>query len=98
MRVEEQKLLSDFEARIRHLIFLHNQLKNQQAQALDMLKRKDQEIDSLKKENEALLANLQNMKSATTISLDGGDVKETRQKLSKLVREVDKCISMLSQQ
>jgi hypothetical protein len=36
-----------------------------------------------------------NLKQALTISLDGADVKETRQELSKLVREIDKCITML---
>ena len=37
------------------------------------------------------------LKNAMTISLDGGDVKATKQRLSKLVREVDKCIALLNQ-
>ena len=36
-------------------------------------------------------------KTATTISLNGSDVKETKLRLSKLVREVDKCIALLNE-
>ena len=38
-----------------------------------------------------------NLKTATTISLNGSDVKETKLRLSKLVREVDKCIALLNE-
>ena len=37
------------------------------------------------------------LKTATAISLDGSDVKETKQRLTKLVREVDKCIALLNE-
>ena len=38
-----------------------------------------------------------NLKTATAISLNGSDVKETKLRLSKLVREVDKCIAWLNE-
>ncbi len=38
-----------------------------------------------------------NLKTATAISLNGSDVKETKLRLSKLVREVDKCIALLNE-
>ena len=37
------------------------------------------------------------LKTATAISLDGSDVKGTKQRLTKLVREVDKCIALLNE-
>jgi len=39
---------------------------------------------------EALEDDYTNLKTAMTISLNGSDVKETKLRLSKLVREVDK--------
>lgn len=44
-----------------------------------------------------LEVNYTNLKTATTISLNGSDVKETKLRLSKLVREVDKCIALLNE-
>ena len=41
--------------------------------------------------------NYTNLKTATAISLNGSDVKETKLRLSKLVREVDKCIALLNE-
>ena len=40
---------------------------------------------------------IRNLKTATAISLNGSDVKETKLRLSKLVREVDKCIALLNE-
>ena len=46
---------------------------------------------------EALEDDYTNLKTAMTISLNGSDVKETKLRLSKLVREVDKCIALLNE-
>ena len=48
-------------------------------------------------ENEPAETSYTNLKTATTISLNGSDVKETKLRLSKLVREVDKCIALLNE-
>ena len=72
------------------------------------LKRENAELKQLleeeKKENERILAEYKelersytNLKTATAISLNGSDVKETKLRLSKLVREVDKCIALLNE-
>ena len=95
MTEAEKEQLSVFEARVRHLIYLHDELKHQHAQLEQTLKEKDQTIARLETELQTLNNRYCNLKQALTISLDGADVKETRQELSRLVREIDKCISML---
>ena len=62
-----------------------------------LLKQKDEELRQLTADNNRLERQYSNLKSAMTISLEGSDVKETKQRLSKLVREVDKCIALLNQ-
>ena len=37
------------------------------------------------------------LKTARTLSLYDKDIKETKQKLSGLVREIDKCIALLNE-
>lgn len=95
MTDEGREQLSVFEARIRHLMFLHDELKLQHAQLKEILEEKNQTISQLQTELQTLHESYGNLKQALTISLDGSDVKETRQELSRLVREIDKCISML---
>ena len=97
MTEEEKKLLSTFEARLRHLIYLHDELKRENAELkklLDMEKLKNEKVQAQYDELEVSYTNL---KTATAITLNGSDVKETKLRLSKLVREVDKCIALLNE-
>nr|WP_320057763.1 hypothetical protein [uncultured Bacteroides sp.] len=97
MTEEEKKLLSTFEARLRHLIYLHDELKRENAELKRLLEEKKEEKAKVQADYMILEANYTNLKTATTISLSGSDVKETKLRLSKLVREVDKCIALLNE-
>ena len=97
MTEEEKKLLSTFEARLRHLIYLHDELKRENAELKGLLKAEKEQNEKVLAEYKELKTNYTNLKTATTISLNGSDVKETKLRLSKLVREVDKCIALLNE-
>ena len=97
MTEEEKKLLSTFEARLRHLIYLHDELKRENAELKQLLEDEKAELEKVNAEYKALESNYTDLKTATAISLNGSDVKETKLRLSKLVREVDKCIALLNE-
>jgi seryl-tRNA synthetase len=95
MTEEEKKLLSAFETRLRHLIYLHDELKRENNGLKKNLEEQKEENARILEEVDKLKADYTNLKTATTISLNGSDVKETKLRLSKIVREVDKCIARL---
>ncbi len=97
MTDEEKKRLSTFEARLRHLIYMHDELKRENAGLKQLLASKEEECEKVLADYQKLEQDYTNLKTATTISLNGSDVKETQQRLSKLVREVDKCIALLNE-
>ena len=97
MTEEEKKLLSTFEARLRHLIYLHDELKRENAELKQLLEEEKKENERILAEYKELERSYTNLKTATAISLNGSDVKETKLRLSKLVREVDKCIALLNE-
>lgn len=97
MTDEEKKLLSTFEARLRHLIYLHDELKRENTELKQLISTKEAECEKIQAEYRSLELNYINLKTATAISLNGSDVKETKLRLSKLVREVDKCIALLNE-
>ena len=97
MTEEEKKLLSTFEARLRHLIYLHDELKRENAELKQLLEEEKKENERILAEYKELERSYTNLKTATTISLNGSDVKETKLRLSKLVREIDKCIALLNE-
>lgn len=96
MTDEENKLLTTFETKLRHFIYLQETLQEENHRLRQMLDEKEEEIKGMRAENNQLQRQYADLKSAMTISLNGSDVKETKLRLSKLVREVDRCIALLN--
>ena len=97
MTEEDKKLLSTFETQLRHLMFLHDEIKRENARLKQLLENEKLKNETIRAQYEELEINYANLKTATAISLNGSDVKETKLRLSKLVREVDKCIALLNE-
>ena len=98
MTEEEKKLLNSFETQLRHLIYLHDELKRENAELKKLLDNEKLKNEKVQAQYDELEVSYTNLKTATAISLNGSDVKETKLRLSKLVREVDKCIALLNEQ
>ena len=97
MTEEEKKLLNSFETQLRHLIYLHYELKRENAELKKLLENEKLKNEKVQAQYDELEVSYTNLKTATAISLNGSDVKETKLRLSKLVREVDKCIALLNE-
>ena len=97
MTEEEKKLLSTFETQLRHLMYLHDKLKRENAELKKLLENEKLKNEKVQAQYDELEVSYTNLKTATAISLNGSDVKETKLRLSKLVREVDKCIALLNE-
>ena len=94
---EEKKLLNSCETQLRHLIYLHDELKRENAELKKLLENEKLKNEKVQAQYDELEVSYTNLKTATAISLNGSDVKETKLRLSKLVREVDKCIALLNE-
>lgn len=97
MTEEDKKLLHAFEAKLRHFMYLYDKLRQENTELKQLLANKEQElcrIEDSRKEWEVMYTNL---KMARTISIHDQDIDDTKQRLSRLVREVDKCIALLNE-
>ena len=97
MTEEDKKLVSSFEGKLRHFMFLYDKLKQENADLKNLLMQKDEEIKRLEQSKKELEAQYTDLKTARTISLYDKDIKETKQRLSSLVREIDRCIALLNE-
>ncbi len=97
MTEEDKQLLNTFEARLRHFMFLHEELKEHNSKLETILSEKEDEIESLKQKCKHLETQYTNLKMVRTLSIYDNDIKDTKKRLSDLVREVDKCIALLNQ-
>ena len=97
MTDKEKELVKNFEARLRHLLFLYEELKKENRKLSDQLINEQKKNRELQTNYEEIESSYTSLKTASAISLQDGDIKKTKKRLSELVREVDNCIALLSE-
>ncbi len=93
---DKKKLLTDFEFRVRQVMYLCDSLKEDNARLKKELAEKEQQISEFNSELSRLRTKYDSLKIARTITAASVDVDNAKNRLSKLVREVDKCINLLN--
>lgn len=96
MTAEERQSMRKFEAKVRSVIAKFRVLQKENADLYAELEEKENEIARLEEELKQRTSDYKNLKLAKMIDISDSDVKESRQKITKLVREINKCISILS--
>ena len=96
MTPDDEKTIQMFESRVRQLMQVYSRLKLENEQLTDKVasleaKLGDAEDEIAKSEKAYSL-----LKSARILEVYGDDVKETRDRLSRLIREVDQWITLLN--
>jgi TnpA family transposase len=95
MSDENNKLLVDLEVRIKQVMFLCDSLKDENERLKAEIRSRQKQIDETVKDLQQLKTRYDGLKIARTITAATVDVETAKLKLSKLVREVDKCINLL---
>lgn len=96
MTDEERIQVKEFEARVKRLIASYRTLQKENSDLYAELEAREQEIEDLKGELAQSKKDYSNLKLARMIQISDSDFKETKQKVTQLVREVNKCINILS--
>jgi predicted RNase H-like nuclease (RuvC/YqgF family) len=97
MTDDQVKMVANFEARVRQLMFLCERLKQENADLKSLLVGQKALNESLTEENEQLKNKYDHLKMAKIISVRQNDFNTAKKRLSNLVREVDKCIALLNE-
>jgi len=80
----------------RQVLALCRKLKDERVRLLDKLEKAMQELSELRRQLEVARQDYANLKTAKMLEISDSDIKNARQRVSRLVREVNKCIGMLS--
>ena len=96
MTAEERQSMKNFEAKVRQAIAQFRVLKQENADLYAELENKDEEIRKLKASLAQIQNDYNNLKLAKMIEVSDADIKESKMKISRLVREINKCINILS--
>lgn len=91
-----EKTLTTFETRIRQMILRFQELKKENTALYVQLQKDEQEILNLKSKLAQADSNYNSLKMAKMLEITDGDLEGAKARVSKMIREVNKCISLLS--
>ena len=91
-----EKTLATFETRIRQMILRFQELKKENQELYGMVEKQEQDIKQLQAKVEQQQNDYDSLKMAKMIEITDGDLEGAKDRLSKLIRDVNRCIAILS--
>jgi len=91
-----EKTLTTFETRVRQMILRFQELKKENSSLHAQLQKDQQEIKDLKSQLAQADSNYHSLKMAKMLEITDGDLDGAKARLTKMIRDVNKCISLLS--
>lgn len=88
-------MLEDVRKNIERLIALYERERQTKENLVIELRRKDAEIDSYKKQISDLERQVDNLKLIEAFTAHEEDSAAAREKIDKMISEIDRCISLL---
>lgn len=94
----QEETLNTFVTRARQMVLRFKELQQENSELYDMVDSRDQEIARLKKELQEKEQNYNSLKMARMLSLSDDDIEATKARLAALIRDINKCIAVLTDQ
>jgi uncharacterized protein (DUF3084 family) len=92
-----EKTLTLFTTRVRQLILQYDDKKKEIIALEEKLKKRENQIKELEAKLNQLHNDYTSLKMAKMIVISDGDMEDAQKRLSKLIRDVNKCITLLSE-
>ena len=91
-----EKILVDFQTRVRQLILQFKQLKQENQQLQQQMQEQAQTIEELKARLTQADNDYNSLKMARMLEITDGNLDEAKERLLRMIRQVNKCIAILS--
>lgn len=93
-----EQILATFQTRVRQMILRFQELKKENDELYAMVGKNEEDIAQLKKELESKTGDYNSLKMAKMLEVADGDVESVKARLAKLIRDVNRCIAILTEQ
>jgi predicted nuclease with TOPRIM domain len=91
-----EKTLATFETRLRQVLLRFQELKKENGTLHDMLKDNEKQVKELQQKLEQKQYDYDTLKMAKMMEITDGNLQDAKDRLSRLIRDVNKCIAILS--
>lgn len=92
-----EKLINTFATRVRQMILQYKEVCEENQELYAMVDEKDEKIRELQAQVAHIQREYDTLKMARMLQVTDGDIEVARKRVNKLVRDVNKCITLLSE-
>ena len=78
------------------MILQYKEVKKENEELYAMVDSRDEEIKRLKTQLEQAQNDYKSLKTARMVEVSNGDIEESKKKIAAMIRDVNKCITLLS--
>ncbi len=93
-----EKTLNTFTTRIRQMILQYQEVKKENTQLQSIIEQRDKEIQELQAKLSQAQIDYNFLKTARMIEITDSDMENAQKKIAKLIRDVNRCITILSEE
>lgn len=94
----DEHTLSVFQTRVRQMLLQYQQLKKENEELYAMVDQAERETRGLRAELERKEQEYDTLKMMKMLEVSDNDLDATKNRLARLIRDVNKCIAILSEQ
>ena len=94
--IQNEKVLATFQTRVRQMILHYQELKKENQELYAMVEDNEQKIKLLEAKLSQQERDYQSLKMARMMEITDGDLKDAKDRVARLIREINKCIAVLS--
>ena len=91
------EILNTFTSRMRQLILRFSEVKKENEELYAMVDQRDKEFVLLKDKLQQAQRDYNSLKTARMLEVTDGDVEGAKKRIAGLIREVNRCITMMSE-
>lgn len=93
----DDKSLNLFSTRVRQMILQYSDLKKQNAALAARIAEQQESIRLLQEQAQQMQADYNSLKMARMVEITNGDMENAQKRLAQLIRDVNKCITLISE-
>ena len=91
-----EKTINTFATRVRQMILKLEDVKHENAELYAMVDERDAKIKELEEKLTQAKHDYDSLKMAKMMTISDSDMEATQKRIAKLIRDVNKCITLLS--
>ena len=91
-----EKTINTFATRVRQMILKFEDIKQENAELYAMVDERDAKIKELQEKLTQAKHDYDSLKMAKMMTISDSDMETTQKRIAKLIRDVNKCITLLS--